>query len=142
MTSRTLLRQPLAQAAQSDTSRLADDELRVLQTTFNNRPELVDVGTDKLGAPLDGNTESHQGRLAHAGVAGHVDLELVHEGREDLGGRESLGQGVQGAEGEARWRVLVNVLGVFLGTDRKQTFNDGPGEGEVLHLALFATLSV
>jgi hypothetical protein len=101
--SRALLRQPLAQAPKRDASRLANNHLGVLETAFDDGPELIDMRTDEFGAALDRNTECHEGRLAHAGLAGaHVHLKLVGKNREDLLRGKSLGEGVKAAERELK----------------------------------------
>jgi hypothetical protein len=62
-----------------------DDELRVLQGLLEVWPELLEVRLNVEGYALDSDTESHDGRLAHVGVArGAVLLEQLEERREDV----------------------------------------------------------
>jgi hypothetical protein len=97
-----LLGEPLAETAESDTGSSSNDNLGVLETSLDDRPELVDMGSDVVGATLDNNTEGHEGRLAHVGVArGHVDLELGGEDGEDLLRGQRLGEGVETSEGKS-----------------------------------------
>jgi hypothetical protein len=80
-----VLGKPLAKTPKSDAGSLSDDELGVLETRVNDGPKRVDVWANELAASLDGDTESHQRRLAHAGILRrHVNLKLGGEDGEDL----------------------------------------------------------
>jgi hypothetical protein len=97
----TILRQPLAQATESDASSLLDDRLRVLKTGVDDRPELIDMRSDELGATLDGYTESHEGGLPGGGVrGGHVGGDISVKGGEDLSRGKSLSEDVEDSESE------------------------------------------
>ena len=101
MTGCTLFREPFTKTSKGDTSSPPDNDLGVVQTSLNSRPETVDMRSNVLATSLDSDTESHQGGLSHSRVGrAHVDLELRREDREDLLGRESLGQGVEASECE------------------------------------------
>jgi hypothetical protein len=103
----TLLGEPLAETAQSDTRRLPYNHLRVLKTALDNGPELVDVRADKLAAALDRYTERHERRLAHTGISSHVHLKLVGEDGEDLLWWKGLGEIVEYAEGKLRVSLVL-----------------------------------
>lgn len=112
MTSGTLFGEPFTKTSESDTSSPPDNDFGVLETSFNSRPETVDVRSDVLATSFDGDTESHEGRLSHSGIGrAHVALELGREDREDLLGRKSLGKGIEASECELicqLWQLTGN----------------------------------
>lgn len=61
-------------------------------------------------------------------------MNLGEEGREDLGGREGRGEGVDDAEGRSCGNVLVEVGRFWLRTDGEEGLNDGAGQVERLDL--------
>ncbi len=130
-----LVLEHLAKTAKSDTGSLADNSLRVLETSLDEGPEIVHVRANVLGAALYRDTESHHGSLAVVGVlVGHVGLHLLEQRREDVAGRELSSETVNDTERQSRGRVLVNVLRVLLDSDGHETDDHVLGETKALHL--------
>jgi hypothetical protein len=101
VTGGTLFREPFTKTSQGDTSRPPDNDVGVVKTSLNSRPETVDMGSNVLATTFDSNTESHEGRFSHSGVGrAHVDLELGREDGEDLLRREGLSEGIEASECE------------------------------------------
>jgi hypothetical protein len=101
VTGGTLFREPFTKTSQGDTSRPPDNDIGVVETSFNSRPKTVDMRPNVLATTFDSDTESHEGRLSHSRIGrAHVDLELGREDREDLLGRKGLGEGVKTSERE------------------------------------------
>lgn len=98
-----LFREPLAEAAESDTGGSSDNNFGVLQTAKNDWPQLVDVRADVVGASFDDDTKRHKRRFAHVWVGGsHVDLELSGKDREDLLRWKGLGEGIEASESKLK----------------------------------------
>ena len=101
MTDGTLFREPFTETSQGDTSRPPDNDIGVVETSFNCRPETVDMGSDVLATTFDSDTESHESRFSHSGVGrAHVDLQLGREDGEDLLGRQGLSESIKTSECE------------------------------------------
>jgi hypothetical protein len=75
VTDGTLFREPFTKTTESDTSRPPDNDIGIIETSLNCRPETVDMRSNVLATSLHSDTESHESRLSHSRIGrAHVDL--------------------------------------------------------------------
>lgn len=134
-----VLLEHLAQASECGARRLANDNLRIGESTLNKRPQALEVRLNEEGASLDDDAERGDGRLAEVGVArAGESLDLGEERGENLGRGEGGRESVDNAESGAGGDVLVEVGGLGLGANGEEGADDGTGEVEGLDLGLLA----
>lgn len=131
----TFLLEHLAEASESGTGSLSNDDFGILKTSLNEGPEGFEVRLNEEGATFDDDTESSDSRFAETGIGRRGEsADLFEERREDLSGRKGSGENVDNSESGTGGNIIVNVDRFRLGTDGEKGGNDGTGEVKLLNL--------
>lgn len=96
---RTLVLEPLAQAADGDTGSLPDGGIGILETSLDDGPDLAHEGGHVLAASLNANSKRENGSTTVAWVWRREVLDNEGtESREDLGGGQVGGESIDDAQ--------------------------------------------
>lgn len=127
----------LAEASESRASRLADNDLGILETSLNKGPQRVEVRLDEERAALDDDTERGNGRLAKSGIGRRGErADLLEQRGKDLSGRKGSRENVDDTERSASGNIVIDIDRLGFGTDGEKGGNDRASEVELLNLRL------
>ena len=96
---RTLILEPLTQAADGDTGGLPDGGIGILETGLDDRPDFVHERSHELAAPFNANSKRKNGTTTVAWVRRSEVLNNEGtEGGEDLSGGQVGGESIDDAQ--------------------------------------------